>query len=147
MNKHHFLLKLGDREVASTSLSMSEVWCPFQENQRYWLYFPPSLFLNPLIIAMISLFINLTSFRKVKNVDAHECVYAVGVGQEQVGGVGLSRDLHLPSGSGPGSAPSSLPFSRQRHQLLTPATLTYWCSLEPLPSSEAPSSQLNKTPP
>lgn len=38
-------------------------------------------------------------------------------------------------------------FIRQLNQLLTPATLTYWYSPEPRPSSEAPNSLLNKTPP
>lgn len=42
MNKHHLLLKLGDDEEASPSLSTSKVECHFQENLTYHPYSPPS---------------------------------------------------------------------------------------------------------
>lgn len=55
--------------------------------------------------------------------------------------------LYFPFSFGPGSVPTFPPSIRRFDQLLTPATLTCWCSPGPRPSSEAPSSQLNKTPP
>ena len=70
--------------------------------------------------------------------DGHPCILAQLFSQWHF--------LPFPPSSGPESAPESMPI-RQLSLRLTPRALTCWCSPEPPPSSSAPSSRLNRTPP